>query len=211
LTQADWQKDLVVLVADKNMEHAVRSLLTRPRSLRTRAVTVDSFVHPHHDAGCRLTAHNFLRPFTNRYAQALVMFDRVGSGHEPASRNELERQVESQLSASGWGERGAAVVLDPELEAWVWTDSPHVAAILGWQQRDPNLRTWMVQKGFLTESETKPIQPKEAMETALRDAGKPRSSSLYAQLAAQVSLERCSDPAFLKFKGVLQSWFPPNT
>jgi hypothetical protein len=33
------------------------------------------------------------------------------------------------LFTSGWENRAAAVVLDPELEIWVWSDSPEVEAV----------------------------------------------------------------------------------
>jgi hypothetical protein len=45
------------------------------------------------------------------------------------------------------------------------------------------------------------------MEAALRHLRRPRSSSIYAQLAERVGLERCMDPAFIRLKEVLQSWF----
>jgi len=40
-------KDLVVLVADKNIEFAVKGLLSRPRALGVRPITSDFFVHPY--------------------------------------------------------------------------------------------------------------------------------------------------------------------
>jgi hypothetical protein len=53
----------------------------------------------------------------------------------------------------------------------------------------------------------KPFDPKLAVEQVLRQAGKPRSSAIYEQLARRVSLQRCTDPAFVKFTTVLQKWF----
>ena len=43
------QKDLVVLVADKDMEHALKGLLGRPRALGIREIEADIRVHPRHD------------------------------------------------------------------------------------------------------------------------------------------------------------------
>ena len=45
------------------------------------------------------------------------------------------------------------------------------------------------------------------MEKILRMKSKPRSSSIYLALAKRVSLQRCQDPAFLKLKTTLASWF----
>ena len=47
-------KDLVILAADKDMEHAPSGLLARPRALGIRPIAFDVFVHPEHDPGCAL-------------------------------------------------------------------------------------------------------------------------------------------------------------
>ena len=50
------RRDLVVLAADKDMEHALRGLLSRHKSLPIRQIVFDIFVHSEHDAACaRLT------------------------------------------------------------------------------------------------------------------------------------------------------------
>ena len=46
------RRDLVVLAADKDMEHALRGLLSRHKSLPIRQIAFDIFVHPQHDAAC---------------------------------------------------------------------------------------------------------------------------------------------------------------
>jgi hypothetical protein len=98
-------------------------------------------------------------------------------------------------------------VLEPELEIWVWSDSPHVAEILGWKNKQTDLKTWLIKKGFLQEGELKPSKPKESMEAVLKEVRKPRSSMLYRRLAEKVSFGRCSDEAFKKLKSTLQNWF----
>lgn len=70
-----------------------------------------------------------------------------------------------------------------ELEIWVWSDSPHVAAVLGWAGRQPDLMTWLINKGMFDPQKTKPDRPKEAMVLALREARKSRSSAIFLQLA----------------------------
>jgi len=204
------RRDLILLVADKNIEHAVKGLLSRPEALGIHPIASDVIPHPERDPGCLLRAPEFLRSFRQRYRHALVLLDREGSGRDETSRLELEADLEKRLSGD-WVQRSAAVVLDPELEAWIWSDSPHVESVLGWQGRTPDLRSWLVESGFCKEKVAKPARPKEAMEKALRLAGKPRSSALYLQLAREVSFQRCLDPAFGKFKQTLQSWFPITT
>lgn len=130
-----------------------------------------------------------------------------GCGQEGLSRAALEQQVEARLFAAGWGDRAAVVVIDPELEAWVWNDSPHVAMALGWEAGESSLKEWLKEKGWLPEGRTKPTQPKTAVEEALRLSRRPRSSSVYLQLAQKVSFDRCVDASFLKLRQVLSRWF----
>lgn len=200
-------KDLVALVADRNMESALRGLLSRHMALRIRPLLHTIYVHPYRDPGCLLDAHDFLRPFWREYRHALVMFDREGCGRENYSRENLEEQVQERLSQSGWDDRAAAIVFDPELEIWVWSDSPQVEAVLGWGQTRMQLRQWLRQQRLLGESERKPERPKEAVQSALKRVRRPRSSSLYLQMARTVGFEGCTDRAFLKFRAIMQNWF----
>ena len=98
-------------------------------------------------------------------------------------------------------------MLTPELETWIWSNSPHVDEITGWKNRQPGLRPWLTEQGWFQEGRVKPARPKEAFEAALRKAQIPRSSSLYRQIAEKVSLERCTDKAFREFREILQNWF----
>ena len=207
MTSGAAREDLVVLVPCGNMEFAVKGLLLRTRSLGIREVSCRFLKHPGHDPGCRSTGVDLLRGYSRTCQHALLLFDREGCGREDVSREDLEGEIEGRLHRSGWGDRAAVVVLDPELETWVWSDSREVDRILGWQGRHPALRTWLVQQGFQTEGQTKPDRPKTAMTEALRIAGTPQSSALFQKLATEVSFRRCQDPAFLKLTVVLRQWF----
>lgn len=209
MTGIAYPKDLVMLVADRNMEYAVKGLLTRSKAIKMREVTPDIYAYPWHDSGCLLHGADFLRPFAKQYNHALIMLDHEGCGQEQnKSRTELENSIEGQLANSGWHDRAAAIVIEPELENWVWSDSPHVDYVLGWEGKDPDLRNWLTTQGFLNGSQGKPVPPKKAMEEALRKVQKARSSALFLQLAQKVSIDRCTDPAFIKLRTTL--WFPQN-
>lgn len=204
--------DLVCLVADTNMQHTLRELLGRSRSLGIRPIRYEIVKHPEHDPGCRRRPYELLRLFQKKAAHALVLFDREGCGREEALREELEGEVERLLADHGWKDRCAAVVFDPELEIWMWSDSPQVDVVLGWTDRSPDLRAWLEEQGFLSSGSFKPSRPKEAVEAVLRLTGRAtgtrRSSALYAELAARVGLTRCTDPAFAKLRSMLLEWFP---
>lgn len=207
---SDPEGDLVVLVPDKNMESSVHGLLSRPEALGIRRINFNIHVHIERDPGCFQRGHDFLRPMAKRYSHALIMFDLHGCGYEASSKEQIEEAVGKRLSMAGWNDRGEVVVLDPELEVWVWSDSPHVGRCLGWRGQQPDLRTWLSQEGMWEPNASKPKHPKAAMELALRQVKKPRSSSLYQGLATSVSLQRCEDPAFGKFKSIMHNWFAEN-
>jgi len=136
------------------------------------------------------------------------MLDREGCGSNDP-RHELEAEVMERLAQNGWPGRSAAVVIDPELDVWVWNDSPHVATALHWPGGQVTLRDWLIKTRYLEEGQPKPLRPKEAMEAVLQLSKTPRSSSIYREIAGRVSFQRCTDPAFMKLRSVLAGWFPP--
>lgn len=202
------RRDLVILAADKNAEFAVRGLLdTRVPALSLRPIVYDAFVHPECDPGCAQKAHDFLRTFIGTHDRALVLLDLAGSGREHLGAEALEAAIEESLAASGWSGRAGAVVIVPELEAWVWSDSPHVANALGWSDGTQKLRAWLEAQRLWDKHAMKPADPKAAVERVLRLVRKPRSSAIYRQLAVTVGVERCVDPAFAKLRRLLRDWF----
>jgi hypothetical protein len=202
------RKDLFVLVADKNIASAMRGLVSRPQALGIRPIENDIKDHFERDPGCARHGVAFMSNLSEEYLHGLLMFDHEGSGREQTQPQELQRELNEEFARSPWGGRATAIVLSPELEAWVWSASPHVDEAAGWRGRQPTLRRWLVEGGWIRQGEAKPARPKEAFEAALREAHKPRSSSLYQQIAENVSLSRCQDPSFLELKDILRNWFP---
>jgi hypothetical protein len=129
--QEETKADLLLLVADVKMESSFRGLLERPQSLGIRPIQARVYRHPRRDPAVYRECHDFLRSRQWVSPHALVIFDREGCGSE-ASRQVLEDEVETRLAQNGWKGRSAAVVIDPELKAWVWSGSPHVDEALGW-------------------------------------------------------------------------------
>ena len=201
-------RDLVILAADSNAEFALRGLLGRTVSLGIRDIDAEVFVHPERDPGCLLRGHDFLRNFCRQFEHALLVLDREGCGQDGYTREELETNLEERLSSSGWGDRARALVIDPELEIWIWSPSPNVDRVLGWESSSQPLREWLRAQGILAPGSIKPSRPKDALTLALRESRTPRSSALYRAVTASVGLTHCTDPAFVKVKGVLKSWFP---
>jgi len=199
-------KDLIVLCADKKIENTIDGLLGRPAALSIRQISYDIKVHAGRDPGCFHHAHNFLRPLRLQYDHALVVFDRDWDGAPSQSADLLEETVNGKLRID-WGQKAGSVVISPELEAWVWSDSPHVESELGWPPRIGNLRRWLEGKGLWADGSDKPADPKKAVEAATREARLPWTAAVCKGLAGKVSVERCTDDAFHKLRAILNSWF----
>ena len=200
--------DLVVLAADKHIAVSVDTLIRRRRvDLGIRAVSFDMRRHPNSDPGCRTNAVEFLRPFVRGYRRAIVVFDHRGCGSQEAPKR-IQRDIESALGRNGWKGRSKAIVIVPELEAWVWIPSGKVARTLGWSRGFEPLREWLEEKRFWSAGSSKPDDPKKALEQVLRRNRKVSSSALFKELAASVDFDGCRDPAFNELRQTLRGWFP---
>jgi hypothetical protein len=201
--------DLIALVACKDMRETLKALLVRNEDLEIRPIETKVLVHSRHDPAVLRESHNVLRSYQHVATYALVAFDRRGCGRlDP--RADLEKSVETRLAQNGWRGRSAAIVIDPELEVWFWSDSPHVETALGWVEGRVRLAEWLVEKGYLTQGQQKPHRPKDAVLNGWRLSKTQRSSSNYGNLAEKVDFQHCIDPAFLKLRTVLKQWFPPE-
>ncbi len=98
-------------------------------------------------------------------------------------------------------------MVEPEADNWLWTDTPHTAAALGWANMN-ELRQWLADEGDWPHDSPKPPRPKETAEKALRKMRKPRSSTIYREAAGRVSLKRCQDPSVHELAEAFRKWFP---
>jgi hypothetical protein len=201
--------DLVVLVPGKDDRETLDGLLSkRHESLGIRSIRYQILVHPRRDPGCFHEAPDILQVFQRRARRALVILDHEGSGQEKRALREVAADLKRRLAASGWGDRAAAIIIAPELETWVWSDSPHVDRTLGWGGRAPRLRDWLAAQGLWPANCQKPPRPKESFQAALREAKIRLSSAIFRELAERVGLKDCQDQTFQQFRDLMQDWFP---
>lgn len=199
--------DLIILVADNDMEQTLRGLLDERReTLQINDIDFEINRHPYRDSGCFNSADEFLRPFINQFDYSMVIFDHHGSGQEDRARNEVEEEVENILSRNGWADRNCVVAIEPELENWIWVQSPELEPIIGWRNQNISLNNWLQQNVAFTDI-NKPVDPKETLEGVLKIVRKPRSARIYRDIAERVTLQNCRDESFLKFRTTLQEWF----
>lgn len=201
--------DLVVLSADVDIEASVEAILSRPKSLGIRPIEVELVRHPGHDPGVFHGAHELLRPYADRYERAVAVLDCAWAGNPCADAGEVEREIEGRL-ADHWGDRAAAVAIGPEVENWIWSPSPHVAAALGWPGDTASLRQWLEEHRLWENGHVKPADPKAALERACRECRTPASSALFRTVLSKVSLTKCTDPAFQRLSDTLVRWFGPD-
>jgi hypothetical protein len=200
------KKDLIILVADKNTEFLLQGLLPRlPKILSTKEFTFDIKIHPLRDAGVRIGSIDFLRPFITNYDYAIVLFDYEGSRTQ-ISQAILTQKMQDELDINGWQNRNVVIIIEPEIENWIWVNSPHLAHEIDWEDMS-TLENWLIEKGFKNENDIKPLCPKEAFEDALKEKQKPRSSAIYKNIAQKASFKGCIDSNFDKFKTTIQKWF----
>jgi hypothetical protein len=208
--------DLLFLVADKNMAEAVAGFLERDqvhRIIGCRRFEFDSrrdikVAAGNNDPGLYVRGNELLRPLATEYRRAVVIVDEEWNGSPGAEA--IERQLWDHLGDAGWpAEMGLALVVCPEADVWLWSDSPHSAAALGWASW-AKLRPALEGEGWLEPGQIKPKQPKEAAEWALRNGERrlPRSAALYRQVTSSASVRRCEDKVLHRLLDALRTWFP---
>ncbi len=207
----DLHLDLVTLVAGKDERETVDGLLSsRSESLGIRSIRYEILVHPRRDPGCFHEAPAVLQPYLGRAKHALVILDFEGSGQESLAPERIAADLKGRLVINGWDDFAHVIVINPELESWVWSESLQVEVTLGWVEREMRLRDWLSMKGFWPIEHSKPHRPKECLQMTLKETKVQRSASLYRQLSQRVSLERCQDGSFLELKEILRAWFPKS-
>ena len=203
-------RDLFVLVADKNMNFALRGAFDRPHALGIRPIDHVILEHPQRDGGARTTGVDVLARQRHLFKHAMLVLDHEGSGVEDKmTPTEIEAKLDDALR-SQWGVCAKSIVIAPELDIWMWGSDNALHQAFDWDIPG-SIRDWLSTRGFLFSDGGKPHRPKEALEALLRNRGLPRSSALYEQLTRRISLSRCRDAAFARLKLALREWFPPTT
>lgn len=198
-------QDLVLLVADKNMQFALRGALERPQALGVRPISYDFRTHMGRDGGVRTTGPDVLNGERSRFSHALMVLDYEGCGRENVAASVLEAELDERLQAT-WGANAKAIVIEPEVDVWLWGADNALREALQWPEVGP-IRDWLRGKGFEFNADGKPLRPKEALD-AMRPVHKqPRSSALYEKITTRISLQNCQDPAFRRLRAQLQAWF----
>ena len=126
-------KDLVCVVADKQIKATIEGLLQRPRALGIRDVEAEVLLHPNHDPGCYDRPTDILHGYRQDAEHALIVLDYAWAGVPAESGPALEALIDEKLREADMADWAVPLVVEPELETWVFSTSPHVSTVLGWK------------------------------------------------------------------------------
>ena len=208
MTPGTTGRDIVFLLADKGMEQVITGFLGREKFHRSLGCgqfafdpRVDVIVSPVKDSGMFKYASGLLKPYETSHRRAVVVVDADWVGSPGAAA--IRRRVEESLSGS-WAEL-AVIVIEPELEAWIMNDNPHLARIFRCPE---NYRHLLAAAGYWPGDVPKPSRPKEALEHLRKRHGARGFNVDFGKLAATMSVSKCQDPAFSQLRDSLRAWFP---
>lgn len=199
-------QDLVILVADKNMQYALQGALSRPQALGVRPFTFEFRSHMGRDGGVRTTGADVLAREATRFRHALMLLDFEGCGQEDYAPLLVEAQLDQRLQ-NVWDTNAKAVVISPEVDIWLWGNDAVLRDVLNWPL-EGSIREWLRGKGFEFNADEKPLRPKEALDVMRPIHKQARSSAMYEKVTKRISLQNCTDDAFIRLRTQLQAWFP---
>lgn len=208
-------RDCMFYVADMNMAETYKGFLCRDQfhlSIRCGPFEFD----PLHDlaraagktdGGLWRHAGGLCKGYLRTHQRLVVCLDRDFGGSP--GQAQVRHDIEQQLLKVGWQATNFLVlVIDPELEQWIWQDSLHIERALN-HVRPPSLRQALAASGEWPFGNAKPIDPKDVMERLVnKNLRGNRSSALYNKITSRVSIANCSDGEFQALRQQLQVWFP---
>lgn len=196
------------LLADGGMEQVLRGFLCRDQFHRSLSCgkfdfdpVQDVIVAPTKDPGVYGTAHELLRPYERTHQRAVVMVDADWSGSPGAAA--IQEHISERMEAR-W-EEFVVIVIDPELEAWIMNDNPHLATTFRCPE---DYRRILQQAGWWPASLPKPPRPKEALEYLKKHHKVRVVYADFRKLANVMSVRQCQDSAFNALRDRLRAWFP---
>jgi len=211
------KRPCVFLVADGTMTQVLKNFLSRGYfedrlGCRTfgfdfqQDVVVD-VRNGNTDGWIHRRAHALLRPYLPSHQNAVILLDKNFGGRLSAAI--VRGEILNNLLRNGWSaECVEVVVIDPELETWLWQrGNPHVAR--GFQYNGPvSLEVFLEAEGFWSAAALKPTRPKEAARLLLQRYRGGPPMVVYARIIENISVSGCQDPAFNLLAAALRRWFP---
>jgi hypothetical protein len=205
------RRDVVFLLADGAMEQMLCGFFAREQfhvRLGCGAFDFDPrqdiIVAPTKDPGVYNTARELLQQQEQLHERAVVILDADWKGSPGAEA--IQARITESLT--GVWDEFAVIVIEPELEAWIWQGSnPHVAPAF---KCPSTYRDLLRESGHWPDDARKPPDPKAALTHLRRRHRADKSNAAFRRLAGFISVKGCADPAFGQLQSTLQKWFAPQ-
>lgn len=206
-------RDLIILVPDLQCEATLVGFFGRDgfhHSLGCGQFVFDPrqdlLRESRNDPGVWKNSHELLRLKRPTHRNALIVLDNAWEGSPGVAQ--IEKDIAGNMTSCGWNRKQfEVIVINPELEAWIWQDHIHVERAFG-HASPPSLREKLREVSLWPDGSHKPPDPKLAVEIAQRWYRFGPPSPVFAEIATKISLRGCVDPAFLKMQGAIRTWFP---
>ena len=211
------KKDLIIRVADADMERFLHAILNKPKALGIRPIQFDieRNTDARGDSGMRANGVELTRMDKDDYHKEVLMWDYQGCGHEhKKSAQIVATETQDHLDRISWQDNSAVIIIEPELERWLWYCEQAIAAHL--QKTVTELQQWSetyANQQNMSLADLKESDPKGLFVyivcTRLRRTRTPRNYEQIGKHASIKNLQTCE--SFRQFIKTLQTWFPPST
>ena len=207
-------RDCVFFVADKTMRETFLGFLSREDRASQLGCGQFSFnpaedlffATGQNDPGLFTRAAELVQVFRRTHHKVVIVLDCDWDGSPGQAA--IISQIEEHLMTSGWArERILVIAIEPELEQWIWQDSPILDDELRHAGPD-SLRAALDARGLWPAHLPKPPSPKEIFNQIRHENRVKKSSSVFKRIAATVPVGACQDSEFHKLAAQLRSWFP---
>jgi hypothetical protein len=212
-------RDVIFHLADQHMEAGFRAFFARdnwhhvlgcsrfgvdpesPRDIYRRG--------GHTDCGIWKHAHNNLLPFKDDYRYAVIVLDADFEPHLGAEK--LREDITKNMLGAGWpADSFCVVVIDKELEAWLWAPNVNVARAFGHSDFD-QMREALAKKNLWNAGAPKPNDLKAARNLAAKLGGKKTGGPIFRGVFEGISrraCDLCEEKGFIAMRQALRNWFP---
>jgi len=206
-------RDCIFLLADLGMVAAFKGFFSR-QGFHYALGTVPFQIDPKldiicdragNDPGVYSRAHELLRTYQSSHRYAVIVLDNAWEGSPGVEK--IRADISAKMEQVGWAKnRFVVIVIDPELEAWMWQDNPHIARSFGFS-KSPSLRDWLSEQALWPVNSDKPPDPKLAFEKTLKVSKAKIPSVVFKKICSEISFKHCVDDAFGLLTSTLQKWF----
>jgi hypothetical protein len=201
--------DLLVVLEGSKDRTVMEAVLSRPDDLGIQAI---AFELEARSSGVRTKGPDVSRERRREFQFVVCLWDHKGSGREEEPASQAQGEVQNQLNRKTLKGCSKALVIDPEMEIWLWQDRTAIAKVLEVEeiQIEKWLDDWQRKQCPAQIVQTLVRQfPKEALEEVIQRVDEKHDSALYGRIAAAANFKLWGrEPSFRRLQRTLRRWFP---